>query len=337
VTAAPEAALAFGIDIGGTKVLGVALDATDRVVAETRVPTPRQGPAPGAPVGTEVVDAVLEVLGQLRGAPTVRSLPGSAAVAVGVGAPGMVDHAGRLCFAPNLRWATGAELGRLLADRVPGPRPVIDNDANLAVFAEHRLGAARGFDEVVMVTLGTGIGGGLLQRGRVVVGARGFAGEIGHMIVDPGGPQCPCGRQGCWERLASGDGLGRLARDAAVAGRLDGVVARAGGDAEAVRGEHVSAAARDGDPEARAVFDQLGYWVALGLSNLCAVSDPACFVLGGGLAGAGELLLAPTIRSFSELVEGAAQRPPIEIRVATLGERSGAVGAALAARAGGLR
>jgi glucokinase len=334
VTSDPRAAMALGVDIGGTKVLGIALDAADHVVAEARVPTPRRGSMVADEVGADVADAVGAVVAELLATgPPVGPEP----LVLGVGAPGMVDRGGTLRFAPNLRSATGADLAGLLARRLPGARLVVDNDANLAVFGEHRLGAARGFDEVVMVTLGTGIGGGLVQRGRVVVGARGFAGEIGHMIVDPSGPHCPCGRRGCWERFASGDGLGLLAREAAFAGRLAGVVARAGGDAEAVRGEHVTAAARDGDAEARAVFDQLGYWLALGLSNLCAVTDPACIVLGGGLAGAGKLLLPPTVRAFGELLEGARHRPSIEIRVAALGERSGAIGAALAARHGGLR
>ncbi len=327
-------AIALGVDIGGTKTLGVALDGADRVVALARVPTPRQGSSVADEVGADVADAVVAVVEELQ---ATAASSGDEPVVLGVGAPGMVDHGGTLRFAPNLRRATGAHLAGLLRSRLPGVRLVVENDANLAVVGEHRLGAARGFDDVVMVTLGTGIGGGLLQGGRVVVGARGFAGEIGHMIVDPSGPHCPCGRRGCWERLASGDGLGLLAREAAFAGRLAGVVARAGGDAEAVRGEHVTAAARDGDAEARAVFDQLGHWVALGLSNLCAVTDPACIVLGGGLAGAGELLLPPTVRAFGELLEGARHRPTIEIRVAALGERSGAIGAALAARLGGLR
>ena len=134
----------------------------------------------------------------------------------------------------------------LIGERLAGRRVVIENDANLAVLAEHRLGAARGYRHVVMVTLGTGIGGGVVVDGRVQVGRHGFAGEIGHMVVDPAGPPCPCGRRGCWERFASGGGLGLLAREAALAGTLPGVVALAGGDPESVRGEDVTAAALSG-------------------------------------------------------------------------------------------
>ena len=165
---------------------------------------------------------------------------------------------------------------------MPGRTLLIENDANFAVLAEQRLGAARGHDHVVMVTLGTGIGGGVMFDGRVQVGSGGFAGEIGHMVVDPNGPSCPCGRRGCWERFASGAGLGVRAREAALAGRLAEVVRLAGGDPESVRGEDVSAAAAAGDPAAQHVIREVGWWIGFGLANLAAVLDPGCFVLGGG-------------------------------------------------------
>ena len=144
-----------------------------------------------------------------------------------------------------------------------------------------------------MVTLGTGIGAGIITSGRLLHGAQGFAGEPGHMVVDPNGPPCPCGKRGCWERFASGSGLGRLARDAASGGRLDAAVALAGGDPEAVRGEHVTASARAGDVESQAVLDELARWIALGLANLVNVLDPALIVIGGGLVEAADLLLPP--------------------------------------------
>jgi glucokinase len=214
--------------------------------------------------------------------------------------------------------------------------PVVENDANLALLAELQLGVATDGADVVMVTLGTGIGGGVALGGRILTGSFGFAAEVGHMVVDPSGPLCPCGQRGCWERFASGGGLGRLAREAALAGRLQHVVALAGGDPEAVRGEHVTTAALACDPEALAVMDELGWWVALGLANLTAVLDPARIVIGGGLAEAGAILLDPARRAFDTLVEGRGTRPEVKIVPATLGLRAGAVGAALAARAGGL-
>ena len=339
-----DAEVAFGIDIGGTKVLGVALGPLDAIVAEARVPTPA-APAladlrgAAGDTGIEVAYAIADVVAQLDVAVSLTGVPGIAdrdGPAVGVGAPGMVDREGRLRFAPNLPQAHGVNWRVLIGDRLPGRRIVVENDANLAVLAEHRLGAARGYQHVVMVTLGTGIGGGLILDGRVQVGGQGFAGEIGHMVVDPAGPPCPCGRRGCWERFASGGGLGLMAREAALAGRLPGVVALAGGDPEGVRGEDVTAAALAGDPDAQRVIEQVGWWVGFGLANLACVLDPECFVLGGGLVGAGALLLDSARRAFDELVEGGATRPATAIVTAAFGERSGAVGAALAARDGGL-
>jgi glucokinase len=186
----------------------------------------------------------------------------------------------------------------------------------------------------VLVTLGTGIGGGFVSDGRLVRGANGFAGEPGHMVVDPNGPPCPCGKRGCWERFASGSGLGRLAREAAHAGRLDEVVHLAGGDAESVRGEHVTMAAKAGDIGALAVLGELGWWLALGLSNLALALDPAVMVYGGGLVDTVTLVIDRVSTAFGELLEGRAYRPDVKILPALLGERAGAIGAALVARAG---
>ena len=325
----PAAGATYGIDIGGTKVLGVALGpGTDGgIVAEARVPTPT---GTRTIVGSHVAAAVAEVVAQLD------ATLGDDDAAVGVGAPGMVDRHGRLSFAPNLPQAHGVDWTALIGDRLVGRTILIENDANFAALAEHRLGAARGYDHVVMVTLGTGIGGGLVLDGRVQVGSAGFAGEIGHMVVDPDGPPCPCGRRGCWERYASGAGLGLLAREAALAGRLDEVVRRAGGDPESVRGEDVSAAAAAGDPAAREVIEAVGSWIGFGLANLTAVVDPQCFVLGGGVVEVGDLLLDAARTTFASLVEGGDRRPLATVVPAAYGERAGAVGGALAARLGGL-
>jgi len=327
--------VAFGVDVGGTKVLGVAVDRTGAVLCEVRLPTPRpaggrgrQGGARGQVPGAWLADAVLEVVATLG-----REAGGVAAgVPVGVGVPGVVDSRRNLRIAPNLSGAQGADLRALLARALPGTAAVVDNDANLAGLAEHALGAARGAPSVLLVTLGTGIGGAVISGGRVQRGAHGFAGEVGHMLVQPSGLPCPCGRRGCWEQYASGEGLGRMARQAARAGSLDQVVALAGGDLEQVRGEHVTMAAAAGDGQARALLDRLGWWVAFGLANLVAVLDPARIVVGGGLAQAGELVVAPVRRAFATLVYAGGRRPDIPIVAAALGERAGAIGAALAAR-----
>lgn len=330
--------LSYGVDIGGTKVLGVAVTPAGEVVAETRASTPQVAAHPDEPsrgtVGADVADAVVGVVRALDAAvPGAAPTPGRRAT--GVGVPGMVDRRdGVLRFSPNLPGAAGADMAHLLAERLPGSAVRVDNDANCAALAELRLGAARGAADVLVVTLGTGIGGGVVHGGRVLGGAYGFAGEVGHMVVDPSGPPCPCGRRGCWERYASGGGLGRLAREAAFAGRLHAAVLLAGGDPELVRGEHVTQAATAGDPGALAVLEELGWWVALGLANLVAVVDPELVVVGGGLAGVGELLLGPTRRAFADLVEGGRARPAVGIVPAAFGERSGAIGAALLASEG---
>lgn len=304
-----------GVDLGGTKCLGLAV-VDGEVAAEHRLPTPTSGPG--------VVDVVVDVVDALVarvGAP----------VAVGVGAPGLVDRGGVLRAAPNLPGGGELAIGPLVAARVR-QRVVVDNDATCAAWGERVAGAAMGRDHVVVVTLGTGIGGGVICDGRLMRGANGFAGEIGHMVVDPDGPPCPCGHRGCWERYASGNGLGWLARRAGHDGRAAAVVALAGGDVDAVRGEHVAQAVAEGDADATAILGELAWWVALGLANLANVFDPELFVIGGGLVSLGDALLGPTRAAFAELVEAVDQRPAIDIVPARLGERAGAIGAAALAR-----
>jgi glucokinase len=307
----------IGVDIGGTKVLAVRMDGGGRILGEDRRPTPKSG--------TELIDVVAELVTVLRD----RS---DNSIRVGVGAPGLVDHDGVLRFAPNLRDAEELAIRATLEARVPGGRFRVANDATCAGWAERTYGAARGTDHAVVVTLGTGIGGGIVVGGRLLEGANGYAGEIGHMVVDPSGPPCPCGKRGCWERFASGSGLGRLAREAAHAGQAARMLELAGGDPEAVRGEHVTRAAAEGDAEALEVMARFAWWLALGLANLANVFDPECFVLGGGLVEAGNILLEPTRKAFQDLVEGAEHRPQIGIVLAELGERAGAIGAAALAR-----
>jgi glucokinase len=309
--------LTIGVDVGGTKVLAVLLDGS-RVVAETRSATPT--------TGAELLEVVAGAVESLQSEAEPRRVTG-----VGVGVPGLVDGSGILRFAPNLPGGTELAVRAGLQARLPDVVVSVGNDATCAAWAERVLGAARGSDDVVMVTLGTGIGGGIVAGGRLLLGANGFAGEIGHMVVDPHGPPCPCGKRGCWERFASGSGLGQLGREAAVAGQARRVVELAGGDPEAVRGEHVTAAAGDGDEGAGAIMAQFGWWLALGLANLANVFDPECFVLGGGLVSADVVLLDPVRAAFTELVEAAEHRPPIRILAAELGERAGAIGAALLA------
>ena len=306
----------IGVDLGGTKCLGVALDGGE-VVAEVRVPTPKGDAA--------IVTELAAVVDQLREAGTPE--------AVGVGAPGLVDRRGVLRFAPNLSVESELDLRTGLAERLDVPIR-IDNDATCAAWGERTHGAARGLDDVVLVTLGTGIGGGIVSGGRVERGANGFAGEVGHMVVDPDGPRCPCGQRGCWERFASGSGLGRLGREAAQAVTAPRVVELAGGDPDDVRGEHVTGAVAEDDPQAVAILARFAWWVGLGLANLANVFDPQAFVVGGGLVAAGDALLDPTREAFAELLQGRGRRPPIPVLPAALGQQAGAIGAACLALEG---
>jgi glucokinase len=306
-----------GVDVGGTKLLGLLVGPAGGgavpVLAQQRVPTPHGGDA--------IVDAVVKLWEELSGV-------GPRPAALGIGAPGLVDRAGRLRFAPNLPGVTELELGPRVRERIGGVPVAVENDATCAGWGERTHGAGRGADDVVLVTLGTGIGGGIVCGGLLLLGASGFAGEIGHMVVDPNGPPCPCGQRGCWERFASGSGLGWLGRNAAVAGKGRRIVEIAGGDVDAVRGEDVTAAAVEGDVEALAVIDQFAWWLALGLANLANTFDPSVIVIGGGLVEAGDLLLAPARAAFEGMVEGAEHRPPVPIVAAQLGEQAGAIGAA---------
>ena len=278
-----------GIDVGGTKFLGVILDDNGDVLVEKRRATPT-----GADtlIG-ELVDFARE-LGEFD--------------TLGVGVPGLVTRSGVLRAAPNLTGAHELAVGPTMSEAL-GLAVAVDNDATCAALAEWQHGAARGFDDVVLVTLGTGIGGGVVMGGRLQRGTNGFAGEIGHMVVKPDGPACPCGRRGCWERFASGRGLQMLA-----GGR---------------RGEEVVEGARSGDRELLEVIDQFAHWVALGLVNLTNMLDPACIVLGGGLTAAQDLFLPPIAREFSALLYSPEHRPHPALNFAQLGERAGAIGAAL--------
>lgn len=299
----------LGIDVGGTKCLGVILDHAGAVIDEQRLATPASP--------KQLIDTVTKLANAMR--------PWAS---VGVGMPGLVTREGMLRAAPNLVGVVDLPVADLLADRL-GRAVEVDNDATCAAVAEWKVGAARGIDEFVMVTLGTGIGGGLVSGGALARGANGFSGEIGHMVVDPDGPDCPCGKNGCWERYASGSGLAWLA-DRFDDGRgVPRAQELAGGERGLVQGEHVVAAAREGDSAARAVVDEHGRWVALGLANLTNILDPAMLVIGGGLATGADIFRPAIERWFGRLLYAAEHRTHPALVFAELGELAGAIGAAL--------
>jgi glucokinase len=209
---------------------------------------------------------------------------------------------------------------------------VVDNDATVAAMGEQAYGAARGVSDVLVVTLGTGIGGGIIVDGRVRRGAHGFAAEIGHFQIDPHGPQCACGEFGHWEALASGTALGRMGRERALSGRASDLLARAGGDAHQVTGVMVGDAARAGDSEAVELVAEYAEFVAIGLAGLVNILDSDRVVISGGLVSLGELLFAPLRTAFSRRIEGSDFRPVVAVVPADLGEQAGVIGAAVMAR-----
>ncbi len=246
---------------------------------------------------------------------------------IGVGLPGSVTRTGTITSSPHLPGVVNFDAAGALAARLG--RPVgVTNDATAAVLAEWRYGAGRGVDDVVMITMGTGIGGGIITGGRLMMGAHGYAGEFGHMSVDPDGPACPCGQRGCWERFASGSAIVLEARRVAAHGGLAEVVATAG-SVEAITAEIVVAAAAAGDPGAVAVLDHFARWMAAGLANLTNAFDPARFVLGGGLVRAADVFGPMLRRHCAAAVYASDLRSLPEICFAQLGEHAGAVGAAL--------
>ncbi len=325
-----EPDLVCGLDLGGTKLLGVVLDAAAPVSADDehfgvlfseRIPTPHEG------VGA-LADAMTDLVGRLG--QRARADHGAELTAVGLGAPGLVDRDGVMHTGPNLPGIVDFPFATRLAEATGLPA-VVDNDATCAAWGEHERGRWGGSDHTLFLTLGTGIGAGITVKGELLRGTNGFGGEAGHMIVDPVGPPCPCGRQGCWERYGSGTGLGRLARDAAEAGRAPRVVELAGGDPENVRGEHVTGAAAEGAPGALEIMDQFGWWVALGIANLVSVLDSEVVIIGGGLVESGDVVMDPIRRAFPDLMFGHDQRPSVHIERASMGQTAGAIGAALLA------
>ena len=313
--------LHLGIDVGGTKVLGVAIDPADPTIPVLV----HRGSTPDD-VDT-LVEVLSETVGQLRrGCTEMGHVPGP----IGVGVPGIVDRDGVLRGAPNLLCAIDQPVRTRLEQRV-GSEVVFANDANCALLAESRVGAGRGASDVVFVALGTGIGGAVLVDGELQVGAHGFAGEPGHMVVERDGVPCPCGRRGCWERYASGAGLAWLAEQSVRAGGGARILELAGGEPARIAGEHVTAAADEGDGDALEVFEQFSRWVALGIGNLINTLDPDLVIIGGGVAVHSRHFLSRVEELLATEVLGAGPHRPTPVALVRLGPEAGAIGAALLA------
>ena len=311
-------ALTIGIDVGGTKIAGGVVDESGQILATAR----RESPA----TDTDAIEqAVEDLVVELRSNHEI--------AAVGVGAAGFVDaHRATVLFAPNLAWRD-EPLKRDLESRIGLP-VVIENDANAAAWGEFTFGAGEDVDDFLLVTVGTGVGGGVVLNGQLHRGAFGVAGEIGHLRVVPGGLICGCGNRGCWEQYASGTALVRDTRDQAREGSLIArtLLDRAGGQVEAITGPLITEAAHEGDEFAREQLASLGRWLGEGIASLTAVLDPAVVVIGGGVSEAGDLLLGPTRAHFKANLTGRHYRPELEVRVALLGNKAGMIGAADLAR-----
>ncbi|WP_435743965.1 ROK family glucokinase [Nocardioides sp. SYSU DS0663] len=310
--------LTCGVDVGGTKIAGGVVDERGTILEELRVESP-------ATDVEAIEDAIAGLVGELATRHEI--------AAVGVGAAGYVDKSRSVVmFAPNIAWRN-VDLQAGLEARVHLP-VVVENDANAAAWGEFVFGAAHDVDDLLLVTVGTGVGGGLVLDGRLHRGAFGVAAEIGHMRVVPDGIRCGCGNRGCFEQYASGSALVRDARAAAVEGSLlaRDLLDRAGGDPLAITGPLITEAAREGDAFAVEQLAEVGRWLGEGIASLTAVLDPAAVVIGGGVSEAGELLLGPVRTAFAAQLTGRGHRPSLEIRKARLGNRAGLIGAADLAR-----
>ena len=310
--------LAIGVDVGGTKVAAGVVDEHGHVVEKLKRYTPAASPEDTISV---IAGAVNELLGRHE------------VDAVGIGAAGFVDQTrSTVLFAPNLAWRD-EPVKKLVEERIGRP-VVVENDANAAAWAETKLGAARGQDHVLLITVGTGIGAGIVIAGQLHRGRFGSAGEPGHYRVVPEGRLCGCGNQGCWEQYASGSALVAEARE--FARRSPDGAARllqiAGGSPERIDGPAVMQAAREGDAGAARCFEIVGSWLGTGLADLAAILDPGCFVLGGGVSEAGELLLRPAREAYEDGLTGRSHRPYADVRLAELGADAGRIGAAELAR-----
>ncbi|MEN9905850.1 MAG: hypothetical protein RL475_48 [Actinomycetota bacterium] len=309
----------IGVDVGGTKVLGGVVDELGTVVKTARRDTPREG-------GAALTQAIADVAKELMSEFTIDS--------VGVSAAGFVSSDRKTMLAtPNIAGWNGVDLDYQLTSLIGLP-VVIENDANAAAWGEARFGAGRGKRHMLMLTVGTGIGGGIVVNGELYRGAFGIAAEIGHIRVVPEGHLCGCGARGCFEQYGSGNALMRHAREAIAASPdiARNLLSRGDGTLEGLTGKAITDAARDGDAVALAAFNTTAQWLGAGIASLAVVLDPECVVIGGGVIDAGEILLKPTREALERSMPFAGKHPYPEIIGAQLGNEAGLVGVADLAR-----
>ncbi|QDZ13665.1 ROK family glucokinase [Humibacter ginsenosidimutans] len=306
---------AIGIDIGGTKIAGALVDELGTIIREDRVPTPKQSDA--------IEDEVVEMITRLG--------DGADPVGAGVAAAGFIDAAqSTVYYAPNIAWRN-EPLRQKIETRVDVP-VIVENDANAAGWAEFRFGAGRLVSDMVILTIGTGVGGAIVTDDRLFRGGFGAGAEVGHMRVVPGGLLCGCGARGCIEQYGSGRALQRYANELADQGGIGQALADVRSRNGALNGPDISALIQQHDPGALAALRQLGDWLGQASASLSVVLDPQMFVFGGGVAQAGELLLEPIRNAYLENLPARGYHPEPEFRIAELVNDAGVVGAADLAR-----
>ncbi|RKR74323.1 ROK family glucokinase [Frondihabitans australicus] len=313
---------AIGIDIGGTKIAGGVVTELGEIVAERRVPTP-------AGDSESIVDAVVAMIQELQGA---APSAGGEVVAAGVAAPGFIDAAqSTVYYTPNIPWRNEPLRARL--NEKLGLHITIDNDANAAGWAEFRFGAGRLVSDMTMLTIGTGVGGAIVAKDQLLRGGFGTGGELGHVRLVRDGLLCGCGAHGCIEQYGSGRALLRMAGEVADRGGANG---KALADVRAAKGQltgpDVAELMAKGDPGALEALTELGTWLGEACASLSVVLDPQRFVFGGGVAQAGELLLAPIREAYLSHLPARGFHPEPDFVIAELVNEAGVVGAADLAR-----
>jgi glucokinase len=309
----------IGIDVGGTKVLGGVVDESGNVLKTARRDTPREG-------GSLLNQAIADVAKELMLDYPVQS--------IGVSAAGFVSSDRKTMLAtPNIAGWNGVNLDDELTALI-GTSVVIENDANAAAWGEAKFGAGVGKKNILMLTVGTGIGGGIVADGKLHRGAFGIAAEIGHIRVVPDGLLCGCGARGCFEQYGSGNALMRHARELIAENPTSakGLLSRDDGTTEGLSGNSITEAAREGDSVALFAFARTGDWLGAGIASLSVVLDPECVIIGGGVVDAGEILLKPIREAVARYMPFAGKHPYPEIIAATLGNQAGLVGVANLAR-----
>jgi glucokinase len=311
--------LAIGIDIGGTKILGALIDEHGKILAEQRVASPAQD-------AEQIVTAVASLVGELQGAAD-REIVG-----VGVAVAGFIDaEASTVLFSPNLDFRN-EPLKAKIAERISLP-VVVENDANAAGWAEFAFGAARGAKDMIMLTLGTGVGGAVVSDGKLRRGGFGIAGELGHLRLIPDGRLCGCGQRGCLEQYASGTAVLKAAKKLANSdGPAGARLAQLEADHGELTGHQVYQALLEGDSGALSLVRDAGSHLGAAIGSFVAVLDPQVVVIGGGLSEAGDLILDPIRQAYLQHLPARGYRPELEIVAARFSNQAGVLGAADLAR-----